>query len=116
MLKALLQKLVNGHEVGPATAIGEDYKLLELKRVIELRREPNSSKYHMKLLKKDIGELAMQVLEFGDTTEQTVVKSNIYTGSVTKYVGPEQTRNYTRKKQTTQSKKSITELLRTFRS
>ena len=116
MLKALLRKLVNGYEVGPATAIGEDYKLLELKRVIQLRREPNSSMYYMWLLKKDIGAFAMQVLEFGDTTEQTVVGSNMYSGSVTNYIGPEQKRYVNRKKQNPQSKKSVAELLRTFRS
>tara|TARA_R110002051_G_scaffold295992_1_gene361959 strand:- start:7289 stop:8542 length:1254 start_codon:yes stop_codon:yes gene_type:complete len=116
MLQALLRKLVNGYEVGPATAIGEDYKLLELKRVIQLRREANSSKYHMRLLKKDIGALAMQVLEFGDATEQTVVGSSIYTGSVTNYIGPEQKRFSNRKKQNPQSKKSVAELLRTFRN
>jgi len=116
MLKALMRKLVNGYEVGPATAIGEDYNLLVFKRVIQLRREPQSSMYYMKLLKKDIGALAMEVLEFGDTTEQTVVTPNIYSGSVTNYVGPEQNRYINRKKQNQQSKKSIAELLRTFRS
>lgn len=116
MLKALLRKLVNGHEVGPATAIGEDYKLLELKRVIQLRREPNSPMYYMRLLKKDIGALAMQVLEFGDATEQTIVGSNIYSGIVTNYVGPERTRYINRKRQSSQTKKSVTELIRTFRS
>jgi len=116
MLKALLRRLVNGYEVGPATAIGEDYKLLELKRVIQLRREPNSTRYHMRLLKKDIGALAMHVLEFGDTTEQTIVGSNIYSGSVTSYVGPEHKRYVNRKKQSVRSKKSVAELLRTFRS
>ncbi len=116
MLERLIRKLVNGLEVGPATAIGEDYKLLELKRVIQLRREPNSSMYYMRLLKKDIGVLAMQVLEFGDTTEQTVLNSNMYSGNVTNYVGPEQNRYVNRKKQNPQSKKSVAELLRTFRS
>lgn len=116
MLKALMRNLVNGLEVGPATAIGEDYKLLELKRVIQLRHKTGSSMYYMSLLKKDIGALAMQVLEFGDTIEQTVVGTNIYSGSVTNYVGPEQKRYITRKKQNQQSKKSVAELLRTFRS
>jgi hypothetical protein len=116
MLKALLRKLVNGYEVGPATAIGEDYKLLELKRVIQIRREPNTTRYHMKLLKKDVGALAMQVLEFGDTSEQTVITSCIYTGSITNYIGPEYKRYSNRKKQSQQSKKSVAELLRTFRS
>ncbi len=116
MLQALLRKLVNGYEVGPATAIGEDYKLLELKRVIQLRREANSSKYHMRLLKKDIGALAMQVLEFGDATEKTILGSSVHTGSVTNYIGPEQKRHYNRKRQNPQSKKSVAELLRTFRN
>lgn len=117
MLEILLKKLVNGYEVGPATAIGEDYKLLELKRVIQLRRDTTyPNRYHMKLLKKDIGLLAMQVLEFGDTTEQTVLVSSIYTGSVTNYIGPENKRQINRKKQSTESKKSVGELLRTFRN
>lgn len=116
MLEALLRRLLNGYEVGPATAIGEDYKLLELKRVISIRKESNSTRYFMKLLKRDIGLLAMQVLQFGDATEQTVLASKIYPGSVTNYVGPEQKRVINRKKQTPQSKESVAELLRTFRS
>ncbi|MBE8714788.1 hypothetical protein [Sphingobacterium hungaricum] len=117
MLEVLLRKLVNGREVGPATAIGEDYKLLELKRVIQLRRDSTyPNRYHMKLLKKDIGLLAMQVLELGDATEQTILGSNIYTGSVTNYIGPENKRQINRKKQNSQSKKSVGELLRTFRN
>ncbi len=116
MLKALMQKLIRGEEVGPATAIGEDYKLLELKRVIKLRKHGGSSLYFMKLLKKDVGELALQVLEFGDVTEQSLLTSQIYTGSVTDYKGPEEKRMIARKKQTQQTKKSVTELLRTFRN
>lgn len=117
MLKALLSRLVNGYEVGPATAIGEDYKLLELKRVIQLRADiqyPN--RFHMKLLKKDIGLLAMQVLEVGDTSEQVVLGTDLYSGSVTNYTGPEQNRQIVRKRQNTQTKQSVTELLRTFRN
>ncbi len=113
MLSALMRKLVNGYEVGPAPAIGEDYKLLELKRVIQIR--PEGGKYYMKLLKKDIGALAMQVLEFGDTTEHTFSGSNIYAGSITNYVGPEEKRYINRKTQSPQSKQSVAELIRTFR-
>ena len=114
MLKALMQKLINGYEVGPATAIGEDYRLLELKRVIKIRHD-GGYRYYMRLLKNDIGELAMQVLEFGDASE-SAIQASIYTGSVTNYKGPEQKRSSSRKKQNEQSKKSVAELLRTFRS
>ena len=37
MLPALLSKLIRGGEVGPATAIGQDYRVLEVNRVIKLR-------------------------------------------------------------------------------
>ena len=70
----------------------------------------------MRLLKKDIGALAMQVLEFGDETEKTILGSSVHTGSVTNYIGPEQKRHYNRKRQNPQSKKSVAELLRTFRN
>jgi hypothetical protein len=116
MLSALMSKLVNGLEVGPATAIGEDYQLLELKRVIKLRKDPNSNMFYMRLLKKDIGALALQVLETGDATEQIVTPQSMYTGAVTSYSGPEQKRQFNRRKQAPQSKKSVAELLRTFRS
>lgn len=114
MLKALMQKLINGYEVGPATAIGQDYKLLELKRVIKIRHE-GGYHYYMKLLKRDIGELAMQVLESGNASE-SAIQASICSDSVISYIGPEQKRISSRKKQNEPSKKSVTELLRTFRS
>lgn len=115
MLKKLMTKLVNGYEVGPATAIGEDYKLLELKRVIQIRHE-GSYLYYMKLLKKDIGVLALEVLERGDSIEQQVTGNAISSGSITNYKGPEEKRQINRKMQSTQSKKQVAELLRTFRN
>jgi hypothetical protein len=57
----------------------------------------------------------MQVFEFGDTSEQTLVNSNIYTGSVTNYIGPERKRYFNRKEQGPQSKKAVAETLRTLR-
>ena len=84
--------------------------------MIQLRREPNSNMYYMKLLKKDVGTLALQVLQFGDAIEQTVISGNIYSGSVTSYVGPEQKRYSNRKKQNAQSKQSVANILRTFRN
>ena len=36
MIGALLRKLINGYSVGPATAIGEDYRVLETKGVIRV--------------------------------------------------------------------------------
>ncbi|WJJ99750.1 hypothetical protein [Elizabethkingia anophelis] len=116
MLRALLKKLVNGHEVGPATAIGEDYKILELKRVIELRQKLDTSQYYMKLLKRDVGELALKVLEYGDASEEVLLLSDIYSGNITNYIGPEEKRTFTRKRQTDLEKRNVADVLRTFRN
>jgi hypothetical protein len=114
MLPALLRKLLRGREVGPTTAIGEDYKILELKRVIQLRRDSNEM-YYMKLLKKDIGELALQVLELGDASPQAVNLA-MSSGSVTKFLGPEEKRVGQRKTKLPHSDKDVANLLRTLRA
>jgi hypothetical protein len=114
MLNALMRRLVNGDWVGPAQAIGEDYKLLELQRVIEVKRVAGKNTYHMRLLKKDIGILALQVLEFGTAVDEAVVIANS-TGSVTSYSGPEQQRDVHRRKQAPQTKNQVADMLRTLR-
>lgn len=112
MLKALLNKLIAGYEVGPATAIGQDYRILELKRVIALRHDVGSL-YYMRLLKREVGVLALEVLNSGDASEQAVL--SFKSGNVTSYVGPEANRELTRKKQNSESKRDIIEALRTLR-
>lgn len=113
LLKVLLKRLIQGHEVGSATAIGQDYKVLELKGVVQLRHD-RGTRFSMKLLKKDIGILALHVLESGDASEQSVLTLN--GSSITGYNGPESKRVQTRKKkQTKESKIQIIEALRTIR-
>lgn len=112
MLRALLNKLISGYEVGPATAIGQDYKILELKRVIAIRHDVGS-KFYMKLLKKEVGVLALEVLNSGDASEQTVL--SLKSGNVTSYIGPETNRDFTRKRQNHESKRDIIDALRTLR-
>ena len=72
MIGALLRKLINGFAVGPATAIGEDYRVLETKGVIQVT--PGASYgYMMRLLKKDIGEMALNVLITGEAASTNVM-------------------------------------------
>jgi hypothetical protein len=72
MIGALLRKLINGWSVGPATAIGEDYRVLETKGVIQVT--PGASYgYMMRLLKRDIGEMALKVLITGEAASTNVV-------------------------------------------
>lgn len=114
-LRALVNRLLWGEEVGPATAIGQDYLILEYKRVIQIRHE-SGGKYFMKLLKKDIGELALQVLETGDVTEQAIKEVTVQSGNITNYKGPEITRTISRKKQNNKSKAELAQILRTLRN
>lgn len=113
-LDLLIGKMLRGGEIGPAAAIGEDYRILEFKGVVKIRQE-GKGKYFMRLLKKDVGALALQVLTTGDAAQQTLAPT-LYSGSVTKYHGPEYNRSITRKKQTEQSQKAVANLLRTFRT
>lgn len=86
-----------------------------MKRVISIRKQPGTNMFYMKLLKKDIGELALQVLQFGNAAEQSVINSTSLSG-VSNYVGPEINRDITRKRQNVQTKSSVAQILRTFRS
>jgi hypothetical protein len=103
MLPALLGKLIAGGEIGPATAIGQDYRVLEVNRVVQLRADPHHvDRFFMKLLKKEVGELALQVLTQGNAYEQSL--SHLPGAPMSGYVGPEESRVSIRRKQGAMSK------------
>jgi hypothetical protein len=108
----LLNKLVAGHEVGPATAIGQDYKVLELRRVITLRKATGGM-YFMKLKKRDIGEMAQQVLMHGGAADQ--VLGAIPSAAMSGYTGPEASRSTFRRQQNRPSRKHTGDILQTLR-
>jgi hypothetical protein len=113
----LLRKLIRGYSVGPATAIGQDYRLLELRRVVELTPGQTPGTFSMRLLKKDIGELALHVLESGDASETDAIQSKLLSSSVTSFVGPERNRRAIRqKKENAQTAEGVGRMLRTFRA
>jgi hypothetical protein len=112
MFKALMDKLLRGEWVGPATAIGQDYKVLEMKRVVEVRPEA-SGMFSMRLLKQDIGELTAQAINEGDVSEKSL--PGFYGASITGYSRPEENREIARKRQVKPSKRETFEILRTIR-
>ena len=116
LLERLMQKLIRGESVGPATAIGQDYRILELKGVVEIKKDPNKSwGFNMRLLKKEIGELALKVLQFGTAASEDSVL-DFKSQSVTSYTGPEATRSEARKKKMNkESKTQIFDALNTLR-
>jgi len=113
-IERLMQKLINGEWVGPATAIGQDYKVLELRNVIQLKRSKYPNSFYMKLLKKDVGELALKVIISGDISTEAIL--HLPSASVTSYTSPERNRAYERKQQSPQTQSRIGELLDTLRT
>ncbi|MHA7969684.1 hypothetical protein [Rhizobium sp. CAU 1783] len=115
MISALLNKLISGNEIGPATAIGEDYRVLEMKGVIQTR--PGSRYgYLMKLKKRDIGQMALAVLTTGEAASTNAI-DRPFEGSMSGYQGPEASRtDFRRKRQTKESKKLTGDILAALRT
>lgn len=113
MLTALLSRLINGSWVGPATAIGQDYQILEYKRVVEIKRDKvYPDRFNMRLLKKDVGEIALKVLNFGNASEDILLHGS----KIISYDKPEHNREIVRKKQKQESKRAMVDTLRTLRN
>ncbi|NGP75629.1 hypothetical protein G3570_03230 [Balneolaceae bacterium YR4-1] len=111
MVELLMQKLLRGKWVGPAKAIGEDYRILETKKVVKVKREGYG--FSMKLLKKEIGEIALKVIQEGDASEKSLDR---FPGSpVTNYIPPEQNRSILRKQQQNQNL-DLREILNSIRT
>ena len=113
MIDALMRKLIGGSWVGPATAIGQDYKVLELKGVIEVR-PTGDKRFLMRLLKKDVGELALRVVTEGEASSTSLL--DLPSVSATKYYGPEKNRAISRRKQSEPLKKGVAQLLSDLRT
>lgn len=111
-IDALLGRLIAGNAVGPATAIGQDYRVLEEKRVVEII--PDGSLYRMKLIKREVGEIALQVLQRGNAN--AVVVDAPPAAAMSGYDGPEETRWSYRKQQGSPSKKATFDILDSLRS
>ncbi|MDY6895372.1 MAG: hypothetical protein SVO01_08175 [Thermotogota bacterium] len=112
MITALMRKLINGYWVGPATAIGKDYKILEMKGVIQVK--PDGGLYSMKLLKKDVGEIAYKVITEGEASSSIVTQ--LPSVSATSFSGPEVNRTITRKRQTSTVASGVATLLNDLRT
>jgi hypothetical protein len=116
MLPALLGKLIGGGEIGPATAIGQDYRVLEVNRVVKLRPDATyPNRFFMKLLKKEVGELALalDVLTQGNAYAQSLAA--LPSAPMSGYVGPEESRISVRKRQSPMSKRTTRDVLEAVR-
>jgi hypothetical protein len=108
----ILNALISGRTIGPATAIGADYRVLEQNRVVRLI-PARSNMFSLKLLKREVGELALQVLRRGEANAETI---NVPPSApMTGYQGPEYAREGTRKKQAQPSKRHTHDILSALR-
>ena len=94
LLNLLLDKLIRGETTRPCTAAGQDYKILELKGVVSII-PAGDGMFSMKLLKKEVGLHAKNILNFGDTSEDSL--SMLPGASVTTYKSPEENRTVKRR-------------------
>jgi len=113
MVSKLMGKLIAGHSVGPATAIGNDYQALELKGVVKVT-PAEGGMFTMKLLKPEVGRLALAVIEEGDITAQDVMQ--LPGAKVTEYVAPEANREVQRKNSTEAVRLKARNLLQEIRT
>jgi hypothetical protein len=116
MVDALLSALVRGESVGPVRAIAEDYKVLELKGVVEVRQGSKKGRTGpmLRLLKTEVGELALQAIRQGDVSEHSL--SALPTAAVTNFNGPEFNREKVRRTQTLMSPKATNDMLAVLRT
>lgn len=113
MVSLLMNKLIAGRAVGPATEIGNDYQALEYKGVVEVT-PANNGMFSMRLLKPEVGRLALLVIQNGDITAETV--ATLPGAKVTEYINPEVTREVQRKHSTDAMKLRARSLLNEIRT
>lgn len=116
MVETLLRTLIRGESIGPVTAIGNDYKILEVKGVVQVFEGSKKGRtgHMMKLLKREVGILALEVIEKGDASELSL--ESLPTSIVTQFSGPEQTREHRRRKQVERNPADTNDILLALRT
>lgn len=113
-LPILLGKLIQGREVGPTTSIGEDYRVLEIARVVKTRQDSQRpGRFYLRLLKREVGELALQVLTQGNANEVAIAE--FPSAPMSNYVGPEASRTGVRRRQNGMSRQKTRDVLEAVR-
>jgi hypothetical protein len=107
----LLGKLIRGGTVGPATAIGNDYRALELERVVQT--EPSVYGFTMRLLKREVGVIALEVLKGRNAAASAL--ETLPSAGMRSYIAPEAARVGFRRGQSAPSRAQTRSLLSAVR-
>lgn len=115
---ALLNKLISGEDVGGeygVSAIGEDYRELEKRQVVQVTPSNRSgTRFRMKLLKPDVGALALSVIRGSSNIAQETILMDI--SMARSFSGPEKNRREIRQKHTFDDKRFIASAINQIRS
>lgn len=116
MPEALIKALVRGDELaaraGGIRAIGEDYRELEARQVVEVIKK-SSARFTMRLLKKDVGELALTIVRDGAAAQEAVLMD----GSPARaFKGPHATRKEVRERNDIADRRFVHDALDRLRS
>jgi len=116
MPEELIRSLVRGDELadraGGIRAIGEDYRELEARQVVETT-EKSHGRFTMRLLKKDVGELALTIVRGGAAAQEAVLMD----GSPARaFKGPHVNRNDVRLKNDVADRRFVHDTLDRLRS
>jgi hypothetical protein len=116
MIEALMNTLISGAPIGPVPAIGQDYKILEMKNVVQVYQgsKGGRSGFMMKLLKKEVGVLALEVIKSADVSEHSL--SALPGAAVTRFSGPEANREKKRLRQVSTNPKLTNDILMALRT
>ena len=114
MPEALLRALIDGREVGKngVRAIGEDYRELETRQVVKVTPR-GYNRYTMRLLKKDVGELALTIIRGGAAAQEAILMDG---AAATSFKGPHKVRTEVRSKNNINDKRFLIEALDRLRS
>ena len=112
----IVKKMVRGEWVGPCTAIGRDYQLLEKDGVI-VTRPAGSEMYTMKLRQREVGMLVKQILEFKYVfPELDIELQKLVEKQPVRYTIPEQRRSQILARRTKAVKEIHEKLLQSIRT
>lgn len=114
MPDALLRALIAGGEIGKdgVRAIGEDYRELEARQVVKVTAR-GSDRYTMKLLKKDVGELALTIVRGGTAAQEAILLGG---SAATAFKGPHVVRKEVRERNNVSDRRFVTDALDRLRS
>lgn len=116
MIEALMNTLISGAPIGPVSAIGEDYKILEMKNVVQVYDGSKGGRTGkmMRLLKREVGVLALDVIRSADISEHSL--SALPGAAITRFSGPEVNRENKRRRQLAANPKASHDILMALRT